>query len=173
MTAADRDARVEDEIAAPLRAAVAELDELHRARLASAIETALDRDARGGRTRQAAQRGGAPRAWLRRASIAVSAALAAAIVLRVARAPHPPAGRVVSNAPMTSAPVTGAPELLVPYRGAGNKAPATLTPSTSLLALAGEKVRATIGTRVRLTLVGAGRVSVLPVARPALLEAAA
>jgi FecR-like protein len=59
--------------------------------------------------------------------------------------------------------------MLVPYPGASERA---LAPSTRLLALPGERARATIGTRVRLTLVGAGRVSVLPVARAGEIELA-
>ena len=45
-------------------------------------------------------------------------------------------------------------------------------PSTSLVALRGERARATIGTRVRLTLLGAGRVSVLAATRDGDIELA-
>jgi ferric-dicitrate binding protein FerR (iron transport regulator) len=171
MNATDRAARVESEIVAPLRRAGAELDELHRARLASAIEAALDRDAHTVHTEHAEKSGRGRRAWLWRAGIAASVALAAAIVVRATRAPHPPAGHVVSSESVVSAPAPKAPELLVPYQGPGD-VPAALTPSTRLLALPGERARATIGTRVRLTLVGAGRVSVLPVARASEIELA-
>lgn len=167
MNAADRDTRVESEIVAPLREAGAELDELHRARLASAIEAALDRDAV--RARDADKSGRGRRAWLWRAGVAASAALAAALVIHATRAPHPP---LVSRAPVVSAPAPFAAEGLVPHQHAGDASPVALTPSTRLLALPGERARATIDTRVRLTLVGAGRVSVLPVARAGEIELA-
>jgi ferric-dicitrate binding protein FerR (iron transport regulator) len=70
----------------------------------------------------------------------------------------PPAGTALARA------VPGTNPLLVPYHQAGDGAP-DAGASTSLLALRGERARATIGTRVRLTLVGPGRVSVLPMAR--------
>jgi hypothetical protein len=169
MNAIERDARVDTEIAAPLRGAVSRLDELHRARLAAAIEAALNRDAAAVR---AVKLGGAlESAWLRRAGMAAAAVVAAAIAVRLMHAPRRDAGRVVSQAAVANPPAPRVPPLLVPYRGArdGLASPA---PSTSLLALAGEKARATIGTRVRLTLVGAGRVSVLPVARAGEVELA-
>ncbi len=162
MNAADRDARVDAEVVTPLREVTASLDELHRARLASAIEAALDRDAHDGATARATERTGV---WLGRAGVA--AAVAAVVVAFLVRGPRPPrrtSERAVASA--TSTPSKGAPALLVPYHRAGDGAsPSMLTPSTSVLALPGERVRATIGARVRLTLVGAGRVSVLPVAR--------
>jgi hypothetical protein len=173
MNAANRDTRVDTEIVAPLRGAGSGLDDLHRARLASAIEAALDRHVPAEQAmKRAAWVGGARRrVWLGRAGIAASAALAAAIAVRATRAPHPIGGRVVSNPAVATAPAQSVPALLVPYQPA-REATASLTPSTSLLALAGEKVRATIGTRIRLTLVGAGRVSVLPIARAGEVELA-
>ena len=173
MNAAERDARVDTEIAAPLRGAVSRLDELHRARLAVAIEAALNRDATAVRApARAVKLGGAFKsAWLRRAGMAAAVAVAAAIAVRAMHAPRRDAGRVVSQAAVASAPSQRVPALLVPYRGARNES-ALPAPSTSLLALPGEKARATIGTRVRLTLVGAGRVSVLPVARAGEVELA-
>jgi ferric-dicitrate binding protein FerR (iron transport regulator) len=153
MNAADRDARMDADVVTPLREATASLDELHRARLASAIEAALDRDAHAAATARTG-------VWLRRAGVA--AAVAAVAVAFFVRGPRPPRPTPAHpNAIATSAPAASAPALLVPYHHSGD---GTSTPSTSLLARPGERVRATIGARVRLTLVGAGRVSVFPVA---------
>jgi ferric-dicitrate binding protein FerR (iron transport regulator) len=176
--AAERDARVEAEIAAPLRGASADLDELHRARLVSAIDATLDREdeARAERRRRAET--GAP-GW-RGKRIFLGAGAAAAVVaglaLWIAARPHgnqeqtalpPPGGAVVA------APPAAAPSLLRPYQKPGRDAPAEAPPpTTSLVALRGERTRATIGTRVRLTLVGAGRVSVLAAAREGDIELA-
>jgi hypothetical protein len=52
------------------------------------------------------------------------------------------------------------------------RAPEALAPATSLVALRGERARATVGTRVRLTLVGEGRVTVLTAARDGDIELA-
>jgi hypothetical protein len=155
MNARERDARVEAEIAAPLRAVNSTLDELHRARLESAIEAMVRREA------VAAIAGGGGRRWRFWISTAgvVAAVVAAVIVFRGPRTPTPTTPRAALRAPAQSAPA-----LLAPYRAAGEGATA-LAPSTSLLALAGERVRATIGSRVRLTLVGPGRVAVVSSAR--------
>jgi hypothetical protein len=147
MNAREREARVEVEIAAPLRALSPMLDELHRARLESAIEEALRRE---DETVSAARGGQRWRLWIAPAAV-VAMTLAVLVVFHGSRPPTP------------RAPAQGAPALLAPYRAAG--APA-LGPSTSLLALAGERVRATFGSRVRVTLVGPGRASVVPAARP-------
>jgi hypothetical protein len=159
MNARERDARVEAEIAAPLRALSPTLDELHRARLESAIEATLQRED------AAAVEVGGGRRWRRWISAAgvVAAAVAAVFVLRGPRPPRPHAD-VRSPAPI-------GPALLAAYHAAGEGAP-TPAPSTSLLALAGERVRATIGSRVRLTLVGPGRVAVVPSAGAAAVELA-
>jgi ferric-dicitrate binding protein FerR (iron transport regulator) len=165
MNAADRDARVETEVVTPLRETRAGLDELHRARLTSAIEAALDgstdaegvaRSARGGRTRRRRQ------LWRAGIAAAALAAVAASFLVGGPRPPRVP-GRMIATASVKSTPAQERLTLLVPRRGARDGA-SSLTPSTSLLALPGERVRATIGARVRLTLVGEGRVSVLPVA---------
>ncbi|HLK91394.1 MAG TPA: FecR domain-containing protein [Polyangia bacterium] len=155
MKARERDARVEAEVAAPLREVSPALDELHRARLASAIEAALDREDEAVVAARSSGGRGRWRVWASLGGIA-AAALGAVVLLR---APHtqtrPRAG--VAVAPPGA---RGAPALLVPVTPAIEGAP-TLAPSTSLLALAGERTRATVGARVRLTLVGPGRVSVL------------
>jgi len=175
MNARDRDARVEAEIAAPLREASPAVDDLHRARLTSAIEAALDSEDEDRRTRR---RGApySPRSRRRWQIVAVGAVAAAAlwVVLRP-HAQRPPApmstpGGAVAGAP----PVSPPPALLRPYQEPGRGAPAAeaLVPSTSLVALRGERARATIGTRVRLTLLGAGRVSVLAAARDGDIELA-
>ena len=100
MNAAERDARVDTEIVAPLRG--------------GELRSSTSCTARGSRPRskrrwigtsctprgRRALRGSAARAgsaWLWRAGIAASAALAAAIVVRATRAPRPTAGRVVSQ----------------------------------------------------------------------------
>jgi ferric-dicitrate binding protein FerR (iron transport regulator) len=162
MKASEREARVETEITAPLRQVSPMPDELHRARLASAIEVALDREDEAVAAGRAAG-GGRRRLWIAAAGIAAAAALGAVITFRGPR-PPPRAEALVAPA---AAPGPATPTLLVPYPGTREGAPAlTLAPSTSLVALAGEQARATIGTRVRLTLVGPGRLSVLPTARP-------
>ncbi len=147
------DDRVEQEIAAPLRELNAAPDEVHRARLAAAIEAALD-------AHQAVRR--TPR-WFRRrpalAAIALASLGAAWLVVIRTRVPEVAPGLTSTPVPVAVAPV--APPMLVPVSPAGG-AGATLSPSTSLLAMAGQRVRATIAARVRLTLVGPGRVSVLP-----------
>jgi len=151
-----RDARVEKEIVAPLQeVSFPALDELHRARLASAIEAALDREsdrAPAGRT----SGGWRWRVWFSTVGIAVAALGAVFLFLG-------PGTRTRTVAPVARAPETSPSPLLVPYR-AGEGAPALAPPST-LLALAGERVHATIGTRVRVTLVGPGRLSVVPAPR--------
>jgi ferric-dicitrate binding protein FerR (iron transport regulator) len=172
MNAPERDARVETEIAAPLREASVAVDDLHRARLTSAIESALDSEDEDRRTR----RRGAPYAPRSRrrwqiAAVGAVVALALWIVLRPhAQRPPAPGGNVaVAVAP----PVSPPPALLRPYQEPARDAPAeALAPSTSLVALRGERARATIGTRVRLTLVGAGRVSVLTADRDGDIELA-
>ena len=139
---------METEIVAPLRALNPSLDEVHRARLESAIEATLRREDQ----KAVAAGGGRRRLWMSTA-VLVGAALAAVIVFRGPRRPRPhPDARTLAHV---------GPALLAPYRAAGEGAP-TLAPSTSLLALAGERVRSTIGSRVRLTLVGPGRVAVVP-----------
>lgn len=155
-----RRTRVDAEIAAPLREASPGVDELHRARLVSAIDAALDRE---DSARDVRRRSGITEGPRRRWRLVAIAAVAAAVLIVVLR-PH---GR---HAPATQQPaaVAGAqpaapPSLLRPYAPAGHDA--TAAPATSLVALRGERARAMIGTRVRLTLVGAGRVSVLPAAR--------
>lgn len=159
MNGRERDARVEAEIAAPLRALSPTLDELHRARLESAIEATLQRED------EAAVGVGGGRRWRLWISTAGIVAAAMAVVI-VFRGPRTPTSRADLRAP-----VHGVPALLAPYHAAGEGAP-TPAPSTSLLALAGERVRATIGSRVRLTLVGPGRVAVVSSAGAADVELA-
>jgi ferric-dicitrate binding protein FerR (iron transport regulator) len=176
MSTNERLARVDTEIAAPLRDASPAVDELHRARLVSAIDGVLDREdaARDARRRAKAQR---PR---RRWPIVAGAAVAAAALVLVLRpygrrAPSPvpaPSGTVVAATP-ASPPIAPPPSLLRPVQEPGREAPSSvLAPTTSLVALRGERARATIDARVRLTLVGAGRVSVLAAAHDGDIELA-
>ena len=163
MSARERDARVEAEIVAPLRAASPALDELGRARLAATIEATLDREDARMAVRRATGVGRRRRVWISTAGIAVAAALATVILLRAPRTPPTIDARVARPVPSAG----------VPDRAAREGAPIpALGPSTSLLALAGERARATIGTRVKLTLVGPGRVSVVPAARAGDVELA-
>jgi ferric-dicitrate binding protein FerR (iron transport regulator) len=174
MNATERDTRVEAEIAAPLREAAPAIDDLRRARLESAIESALDEEDRDRRTR----RRGAPhsaRSRRRWPIVAVGAAAALSIWIafrshgRNAPAPLPPPIRAVAVVP----PVNPPPALLRPYQEADRRGAAeAVAPATSIVALRGERARATIGARVRLTLVGAGRVSVLTAARDGDIELA-
>lgn len=160
MSAIDRGARVEADIAAPLREASPGLDDLHRARLASAIEGAVDREdeAREAQRRRALEprRG---RWWM----VAAAAGVAALVPLLALR----PFGRHAPAAPPAPGPVAPAspPPLLRLYEESGRGAAADRPTSTSLVALRGERARATVGRRVRLTLVGPGRVSVLSAAQ--------
>ena len=163
MKAADRDSRIENELVAPLREARPTLDELHRARLAGAIEAALDLE------KQAPARRRAPRAAALGGLLAAAAiALVTGLTWLPPRLPTPPArpapATVARDLPRTT-------PLLVPYPGAHQGAPKTGA-STSLVALPGERARAAIGTRVRLTLIGPGRLLVLPVARADEIELA-
>ena len=175
MTARERDARVESEIAAPLREASAAVDDLHRARLTSAIEAALDGEDDDRRTR----RRGAPytprsrRRW-QMVAVGAVAAFALWIVLRPHAQRRPAPLSTPAGAAAVAPPVSPPPALLRPYQEPARGAPAAeaLAPSTSLVALRGERARATIGTRVRLTLVGAGRVSVLTATRDGDIELA-
>ena len=176
MNASERDARVEAEIAAPLREASPALDELHRARLMSAIDAALDREDEARPTRVAGRdrRAAARRRWR----------IVAAGGRRGGRAlDRPPTARATRAGAAAAAgwersrvapPVSPPPRpccvrISSRARRAAAEAPA---PTTSLVALRGERARATIGTRVRLTLVGAGRVSVLAAARDGDIELA-
>jgi ferric-dicitrate binding protein FerR (iron transport regulator) len=160
MKAADRDSRIEKELAervAPLREARPTLDELHLARLTGAIEAALDLE------EQAPARRRVPRAALLGGLLAAAAiALVTGMTLRSSRRATPPATSALGSTVARDLPRTT--PLLVPYLGPHDGASKTGA-STSLVALPGERARATIGTRVRLTLIGPGRLLVLPVAR--------
>ena len=158
MSAADRDRRVETDLVAPLREARPTLDELHRARLIGTIEAALDLETRARRPRRGAHRTALVGGLFASAAIAVLAGL----IWRSPRRPiSPPAP---APEPTLAHAMPRTPPLLVPYPGAGAGTSDTGA-STSLVVLRGDKARATIGTRVRLTLIGPGRVSVLPAAR--------
>ena len=86
MKAADRDSRIENELVAPLREARPTLDELHRARLAGAIEAALDLE------KHAPARRRAPRAAALGGLLAAAAiALVTGLTWRSPRRPTPPA----------------------------------------------------------------------------------
>ena len=175
MSAPERDARVEAEVAAPLREASVAVDDLHRARLTSAIEAALDGEDEDRKTRR---RGAPYTAPARRRWQIVAVGAVAALALWIILRPHaqrPPAGlSPQGGAVAVTPPVSPPPALLRPYQEPARGAPAAeaLVPSTSLVALRGERARATIGTRVRLTLVGAGRVSVIAAARDGDIELA-
>jgi ferric-dicitrate binding protein FerR (iron transport regulator) len=166
MKADDLSARVDTEIAAPLRDVNPGVDELHRARLVSAIDAALDSEdrARAERRRATATGGRARRRW---AIVAVGAVAVVALVI-VARSPRQ---RAQAPAPPASPSAVVAPApLLRPYQQPGHDVAAA--PTTSLVALRGERARATLGMRVRLTLVGPGRVSVLTSPRDGDIELA-
>jgi len=140
MKAADRDSRIENELVAPLREARPTLDELHRARLAGAIEAALDLE------KQAPARRRAPRpAALGGLLAAAAIALMTGLTWRPPRRPTPPArpapATVARDLPRTT-------PLLVPYPGAHQGAPKTGA-STSLVALPGERARAARSTMDR------------------------
>jgi ferric-dicitrate binding protein FerR (iron transport regulator) len=177
MSTNERFARVDNEIAAPLREASPAVDELHRARLLSAIDGALDREDADREARRT--NGQRPRGRWRIVAGAAVAAAALVLVLRPhgrhAPAPQPMARGPVVVTQTTAPPLAPPPSLLRPVPAPGHDGPAAapeLTPTTSLVALRGERARATIGARVRLTLVGAGRVSVLPAPRDGDIELA-
>lgn len=153
MTATDRTDPVESEIAARLRAAPVALDEVHRARLSAAIEAALDRAPRSRLSFAISWRRGV---WMAGAFACCAAAvLAGRAVLRRG----PASSGSTPFAPATTAEARRVPALLVPHVPSGQTVRAA---AASLLASKGERVRATLGSRVRLTLIGPGRVSVLP-----------
>jgi len=171
MNASERDTRVDTEIVAALREVSPALDEIHRARLTGAIDAALDvadRERAAHRDQTARQ----PRTRWRWPLFAV-AAVAAAFALGIAFRPHeqqaaiPASGATLAvTPPANGSAAQGRPDQSL------NRPPEALAPSTSLVALRGERARATVGTRVRLTLVGDGRVTVLAAARDGDIELA-
>jgi len=132
MSATDRGARVDAEIAAPLREASPGLDDLHRARLASAIEGALDRE---DQAREAAHGSALPprrRRWWMVAAVGGMAAALALLALRPFGRPAPvglPTPGSVAMAPASPSP----PPLLRLHEESGRGA-VDAPPSTSLVA---------------------------------------
>jgi hypothetical protein len=170
MNAGDRDARIDADFAAPLRDAAPALDELHRARLAGAIEAALDLEDQAAPARRRARRTALLGGLV--ASLAVAAV--AGLLWRHPGSPMTPAAPAPQ--PTLARAVPRTTPLLVPYRRAGDETPRN-DASTSLVAMRGERTRATISNEagaqsVRLTLVGPGRLSVLPTASPGEIELA-
>ena len=145
MNAGDRDVRVETEIAAPLREARPALDDVGRARLTSSIDAALEREDLARETRRSGTTHGW---WTRRRWGIVAAGAAAAIALFIAFRPHgrraqaplPPPDGTVAIAPTVNPP----PALLRPYQQPGGAPAEASAPTTSLVALRGERARATI-----------------------------
>ncbi len=168
MKATERGTRVEAEVAGPLREAGAGLDDLRRARLAAAIEEALDgEDEARAEKRRRESDPRRRRRWRVAAATAV-AGLALLLVVRPLGRHGQPAARP-GNGTLAVASAPAFPRLYDEPRGAAAR---TLAPSTSLVALGGERARATVGKRVRLTLVGPGRVSVLAAPRDGDIELA-
>jgi cytochrome c-type biogenesis protein CcmH/NrfG len=171
------DARADDverRIAEPLRRADATLDELHAARLVAAIEAALDRDpdrdqARDRSSGGAGRSGPTPRRARQAALVVGLVAAAAAIFVAARSAPRP---QLVATPSFPRAPVgTRDAALLAPYIYSGPGAEAQSLEATGrLVARAGAEVRAAIGTRIRLTLVGPGAVSVAPAVEDGALD---
>jgi len=172
MNARERDARVETEIVAALRDVSPALDEIHRARLTSGIDAALD-EADRVRAARRDETADAPRTRRRWGLVAVAAV--AAFALGIAFRPHgrgaPPPGPAV-GARVAVTPPPSQPAVQQRAEQIPDRAPEALAPATSLVALRGERTRATVGSRVRLTLVGEGRVTVLTAARDGDVELA-
>jgi hypothetical protein len=152
MTNDERADGIDRQIVDPLRRASVRLDDVHAARLSAGIEAALDRVV----TRPPRQGWRAARVAL----ISLGVGAAAAIAVIVARHAGPP--DVVGAARSVPA-VAREPSLLAPYFYSGAGADEqTLEVTRRLVARADARVRATIGTRVRLTLVGPGELTIEP-----------
>jgi hypothetical protein len=158
----ERGVEIDREIAAPLRRARVTMDDIHAARLAAGIEAALDRAGADEGGRSDARRP-LPRGAARVTGFAAAiAAAAAAFVL--GRHEWRPAV-VATPAPRPAPVVAREPRLLAPYLYSGAGADEqTLDATSHLVVRAGARVRAAIGTRVRLTLVGPGSIAVGPAA---------
>lgn len=165
---ADDAHEIDRQFAEPLLRVTVSVDELHAARIAGRIEAAIDRIAEekpaGARTRHHWY--GA--AWRVGLALSLGAAVAAAMVVAGG-------GRhsvVVTTAAPAAAPAAmREPSLMVPYIYSGPGADEqTLDPSRRLVVGAGARVRAAIGTRVRLTLVGPGAVTVAPASQDGGIE---
>jgi TolA-binding protein len=183
-----------EETRAHVRAAVRPLDDVHRARLLARLAPALDEHAARAATaiRHDAARPGRGLARMR-AAVAMIAAGAAAVALGVAlhRAPEParsatapplPTSRATSAAPRPAAASASSverptgPALIAPYEivaadGSGERARARLLDQrfSRLQTAPGTTVRAHVGERTRVTLVGPADVSV-GAATPELLD---
>ena len=158
-TSDERAEEIDREIVEPLQRARVGLDDLGAARLAAGIEAALDRAA-------AAPAPGGQRRAVRVAGLVLGIGAAAAVaVVAVRHAGRPAVIATPAPAPGSTSTVAAgprAPALLAPYVYSGAGADAqTLDATGRLVVPAGARVRAAIGTRVRLTLVGPGAVSVV------------
>jgi hypothetical protein len=144
------DVEIDREIADSLRRANVRLHDLHAARLSAGIEAALDEvAAQSSRKRHARRTAGMAVLVLGVGAMTAAAVLSARHVVRPA-SPVTPAVAVVQE-----------PRLLVPYLYSGTGAEEqTLGATRRLVVSMGARVRATIGTRVRLTLVGPGELAI-------------
>jgi ferric-dicitrate binding protein FerR (iron transport regulator) len=154
-TQQDRADDIDREIAEPLRRARVTIDDIHVSRIGAGIEEALDRVG----VEAAAPSDARPRRALRFTGFTAGIAAAAAAFV-VGRHEWRP---VVATPPPPAPLVAREPRLLAPYLYSGAGADEqTLDAASRLVVRAGARVRATIGTRVRLTLVGPGSVAVAP-----------
>ena len=138
MNQPDDSVDVDAQVVAPLQRAAMAVDDIHAARLAAAIEAGLD-------VRAAARPQPRRQLWAVASACALGAA-AVVVMLAMRDASYRPAGSV--------------PLELSPYVYAGPGAgSAMLAPAARLTVPAGAKLRASVGTTVRLTLVGPGSVA--------------
>jgi len=152
------------EIVAPLRQMRPHLDELHRARLYAALEDHLYTSAFG---RPGAGRGSRGRTVIASATVLLGVAAAVtAVFLHGAWKERETSlestkQRVAQHPPTPPSPAAGPVVLLSPYlySGPGSERQ-SMAPASRLSVPADARARAMIGTRVRLTLVGPGTVSI-------------
>jgi hypothetical protein len=138
MNQPDDSVDVDAQVVAPLQRAAMAVDDIHAARIAAAIEAGLD-------VRAAARPQPRRQLWAVASACALGAA-AVVVMLAMRDASYRPAGSV--------------PLELSPYVYAGPGAgSAMLAPAARLTVPAGAKLRASVGTTVRLTLVGPGSVA--------------
>jgi hypothetical protein len=159
----ERAREIDREIAEPLGRARVTMDDIHTARIGAGIEAALDRAGGEGAARSDARAPRLPRHAARVIGVGAGIAAAAAAFV-VGRHEWRPA--VVTTPPPRPAPILARePRLLTPYLYSGAGADEqTLDATSRLVVPAGARVRAAIGTRVRLTFVGPGSVAVAPAA---------
>jgi hypothetical protein len=153
---------VDRAVAAPLRELDTAVDDVLAARLFAGVEAQLDAPARVASRRRGIDR--RRRAVAGGAILAAAAAAAAVVLILVPRPTRrtaaPRRTTAVVEAGARAGDKDGQPLALAPYFYAGPGAtPAALTAAARLVVPAGGRLRATVGVRARLTLIGPGAIS--------------